>query len=241
MDVATLVAGVDCGHHWRCSTFWSASGPLIPAYLQAKRGSHIVITTIMFNYIAFRASECICWSIVLRPAGAMEPATARFPGWRCSPAATLQDILRDCSAPSASKGTASQTCALFRGAGMACVIVWLLIWRTRFGYEIRAFGKSESAAAKYAGISPVRITVITMLISGALAGLMAINKVMGEARASGSERCRRRGLHRHRRGAYGPVAPGSASFWPRSFCSGFSIRAGRNWRFGPASRANSLS
>ena len=55
-----------------------------------------------------------------------------------------------------------------------------MLWRTRLGYEIRAFGHSESAA-KYAGISPTRITVIAMLISGGLAGLMGINTVMGEA------------------------------------------------------------
>ena len=63
---------------------------------------------------------------------------------------------------------------------MACVAVWALLWRTRLGYQIRAFGKSE-AAAKYAGINPVKITMIAMLISGALAGLMAINNVMGES------------------------------------------------------------
>lgn len=62
----------------------------------------------------------------------------------------------------------------------ACVLVWLLIWRTRLGYEIRAFGRSEPAAL-YAGISPLRITVMAMVISGALAGLMAVNNVMGEA------------------------------------------------------------
>ena len=58
--------------------------------------------------------------------------------------------------------------------------VWALIWRTRLGYEIRAFGYSESAA-KYAGISPTKIIMISMIISGALAGMMAINNVMGEA------------------------------------------------------------
>jgi general nucleoside transport system permease protein len=65
-------------------------------------------------------------------------------------------------------------------AVIACVLVWLLIWRTRLGYEIRAFGKSEPAAI-YAGISPLKITMVAMLISGGLAGLMAINNVMGEA------------------------------------------------------------
>ena len=62
----------------------------------------------------------------------------------------------------------------------ACVFVWALIWRTPLGYEIRALGKSEPAT-RYAGISSVRIIMITMLISGALCGLMAINNVMGEA------------------------------------------------------------
>ena len=60
------------------------------------------------------------------------------------------------------------------------MVVYFLIWRTRLGYQLRAFGKSQPAAV-YAGINPVKITIITMMISGALAGLMAINNVMGEA------------------------------------------------------------
>ena len=63
---------------------------------------------------------------------------------------------------------------------IAAFLVWVLLWRTRLGYQIRAFGKSEKAAL-YAGINPVRITMITMTISGALAGLMSINNVMGES------------------------------------------------------------
>ncbi|MEL6807789.1 MAG: ABC transporter permease, partial [Pseudomonadota bacterium] len=55
-----------------------------------------------------------------------------------------------------------------------------LIWRTPLGLEIRSYGKSQRAA-RYAGIGAVRITMIAMLISGALAGMMAINNVMGEA------------------------------------------------------------
>ncbi|HSG54135.1 MAG TPA: ABC transporter permease, partial [Paracoccaceae bacterium] len=68
----------------------------------------------------------------------------------------------------------------FLVALLACVGVWALIWRTRLGYEIRAFGHSESAA-KYAGISPTKIILISMTISGGLAGMMALNNVMGEA------------------------------------------------------------
>ena len=58
-------------------------------------------------------------------------------------------------------------------------LVWLLIWRTKLGYEIRTLGFSPRAA-RYAGISQSRITIIAMLISGALAGMMAINPTMGD-------------------------------------------------------------
>lgn len=148
---------------------WAA----IPGYLQAKRGSHIVITTIMFNYIAY---SLIVWVLVdvLRPAGQAEPATARFPATYALP--TLTDI------PGLSSIFTDQVPAnvsLFVALA-ACALVWLLLFRTPLGYEIRAFGKSESAA-KYAGINPTKIIVVTMMISGALAGMMSINNVMGES------------------------------------------------------------
>ena len=58
-------------------------------------------------------------------------------------------------------------------------LVWLLIWRTKLGYEIRTMGFSPKAA-RYAGIKEARIIVITMMISGALAGMMALNPIMGD-------------------------------------------------------------
>jgi ABC-type uncharacterized transport system permease subunit len=57
-------------------------------------------------------------------------------------------------------------------------LVWLLIWRTRWGYAIRMIGHNESAAV-YSGINPKRMVVVAMAISGSLAGLVAINEVMG--------------------------------------------------------------
>ena len=149
---------------------WAA----VPAYLQAKRGSHIVITTIMFNFIAAAVLNYMLVN-VLRPQGAMDPATARFPEAVHLP--TLHDILAPIGI-SFSKAAPANVSLLV--AIIACVLVWLLIWRTKLGYEIRAYGHSESAA-KYAGISPVKITMIAMIISGALAGMMSINNVMGEA------------------------------------------------------------
>ncbi|MEY4697773.1 MAG: hypothetical protein RIT14_2201 [Pseudomonadota bacterium] len=155
------------------AALFGAAWAAVPAFLQARRGSHIVITTIMFNYIA---SALLVFLLVdvLRPAGQMDPATATFPEGAHLP--TLNQI------PGFSLIFAKDVPAnvtLLIALAMA-VLVWALLWRTRLGYEIRAFGKSE-AAARYAGINPFRIIMITMMISGALAGLMAINNVMGEA------------------------------------------------------------
>lgn len=161
---AAMIAGALFGAAWAA----------IPAYLQAKRGSHIVITTIMFNFIAFSLLNYVLVNI-LKPPRAMDPSSARFPEGTNLP--TFQDMF-----------STAET-AMFRGAPanitffvalVACVLIWLLIWRTKLGYAIRAYGQSEPAAI-YAGISPVKITMIAMLISGGLAGLMAINNVMGEA------------------------------------------------------------
>ena len=155
------------------SALFGAGWAAIPAFLQAKRGSHIVITTIMFNFIA---AALLNWALVnwLRPIGSMDPASANFPASTHLPKIT--DMFAGFGIEWGKHTPANIT---FFVALLACLAVWLLIWRTRLGYEIRAFGKSESAA-RYAGISPTRITVIAMLISGGLAGMMAINNVMGE-------------------------------------------------------------
>jgi simple sugar transport system permease protein len=165
--VALIVAAVGAG-------LFGAAWAAIPAYLQAKRGSHIVITTIMFNFIAFSVLNYMLVE-VLKPQGAMDPASAKFP------AATHLPSLHDLLAPLgiAFSKSAPANVTLFVALA-ACVFVWALIWRTPLGYEIRALGKSEPAT-RYAGISSVRIIMVTMLISGALCGLMAINNVMGEA------------------------------------------------------------
>ncbi|MEM1272989.1 MAG: ABC transporter permease [Pseudomonadota bacterium] len=147
---------------------WAA----IPGYLQAKRGSHIVITTIMFNFIGAALMVYLLVN-VFRVEGSMEPATAPFPEATHIPnAAAFAGFL-------GFRASTPLNISFFL-ALLAAFAVWVLIWRTRLGYEIRAFGHSETAAV-YAGINPVRITMIAMLISGGLAGLMATNAVMGEA------------------------------------------------------------
>ncbi|YBV95577.1 ABC transporter permease [Phyllobacteriaceae bacterium JZ32] len=144
---------------------------LIPAWLQARRGSHIVITTIMFNFIA--ASVMVYLLVgVLKPLASQAPETRVFgEGGQLPQLGWLLQLfgLQVRSAP---------LNVSFLLALLAAFLVWVLIWRTKLGYEIRTMGFSPRAA-DYAGINHTRIIVITMLISGALAGMMALNPVMG--------------------------------------------------------------
>lgn len=144
---------------------------LIPAWLQAKRGSHIVITTIMFNFIA--ASLMVYLLVdVFKPDGQMAPETRVFAEGAQLP---RLDWLLEIFGFTIRYAPFNISFLLALVAG---VLVWLLIWRTRLGYEIRTMGHSPSAA-RYAGINQTRIIIITMMISGGLAGMMALNPIMG--------------------------------------------------------------
>lgn len=147
---------------------WAA----IPAYLQAYRGSHIVITTIMFNYIA-GSLMVFFLNGPLKPLGSMAPQTRPFDAGAQLP--KLNWIFNALGMQVRS----SPLNITFILALVMAFLIWLLIWRTKFGYELRTLGHSPKAA-KYAGMSEKRIIIITMLISGALAGMMALNPTMGD-------------------------------------------------------------
>jgi ABC-type uncharacterized transport system permease subunit len=151
---------------------FGAAWAFIPAYLQATRGSHIVITTIMFNFLASSLMVYLLVNVV-KVAGAMAPESRTF-----AEAGRLPKLDGLMALFGQEIGGAPLNVS-FLLALVACVAVWALIWRTALGYEIRTFGANPTAAS-YAGISTVRITVIAMMISGALAGLMALNPVMGD-------------------------------------------------------------
>jgi simple sugar transport system permease protein len=149
-----------------------AAWAFIPAYLQAKRGSHIVITTIMFNFIA---ASVMVYLLVgpLKPASSMAPQTRDF-----LDGAQLPKLAWLLEAVGLSVRSAPLNVSFLLALLMAWV-VWVLIWRTKLGYEMRTFGFSPKAA-RYAGISEARIIIVAMLISGALAGMMALNPIMGD-------------------------------------------------------------
>jgi ABC-type uncharacterized transport system permease subunit len=151
---------------------WAA----IPAYLQAKRGSHVVITTIMFNFIA-SAILVFLLNGVLKVPNPRDPTAHTRPFGEGAHLPTLHEMLAPFGIPFSKSAPANVSLIV---ALVVAYLFWLVMWRTRLGYQIRAFGWSQSATA-YAGISSFRITMYSMVISGALAGLLAINVVMGES------------------------------------------------------------
>jgi general nucleoside transport system permease protein len=142
-------------------TAWGA----IPGWLRARRGSHEVISTIMLNFIAAGLASYVAL-YVLRNPESQNPETRPIGAGFCIP-------------QFGAFGTAPVSAALPL-ALLAAALVWILLWRTVLGFEIRAVGQSESAA-RAAGINPGGIRIIAMSLAGGLAGLVAVGEVLGNA------------------------------------------------------------
>jgi len=155
------------------AALFGAAWAFIPAYLQARRGSHIVITTIMFNFIA-AALMVYLLAGPLRSSTGMSAQTANF-----APGGQLPRLREFMAFFGIDIGSAPFNVSFFLALLMG-VVVWVLIWRSRLGYEIRTTGTNPTAAV-YAGVPHVRTIVVAMLISGGLAGMTALNIVMGQA------------------------------------------------------------
>ena len=146
---------------------WAA----VPAVLLAWRGSHLVITTIMFNFIA---SSLMAGLLVgpLKAPGSMMVETVAFPISARMPG--MHEILQGFGLDWP-RTPLNLTLLLAMAAAIA---VGFYLTRSRWGYELRTVGFS-SDAARYAGIQPGRQQVISLLIAGALAGLVGINELAG--------------------------------------------------------------
>jgi general nucleoside transport system permease protein len=133
----------------------------IPGFLKARYGAHEVINTIMMNYIAFRLADYLLQGPMARPDRL--PITPDI-----QPSAELPLLL-----PSPVRAHVGLFIALF----MAWLVYWFL-WKTPRGMEIRMVGANPNGA-RYAGIRIAAIIVLTMSLSGALAGLAGANQVLG--------------------------------------------------------------
>jgi ABC-type uncharacterized transport system permease subunit len=147
--------------------FWA----FIPGWLQARRGSHVVITTIMFNFIAAALMTYLLVNVLIKP-GQQSPESATFAESAWLP--RLHEVLGGLGLEIAR----SPLNLSFIFALICCGLVYLFVWQTRWGYALRVVGFNE-AAAVYGGISPARQIMLAMTISGALAGFVGINELLG--------------------------------------------------------------
>lgn len=150
---------------------FAAAWAFLPAWLQARRGSHLVITTIMFNFIA---AALLTWllSRVLTAPGHSAPETREF-----APSLWLPTIADLAARFGIDAGAAPLNPSALLALA-AAAFYWLVLRRTPLGYEIRAAGLNP-AAARAAGIPVPRIVIVAVCGGGAFAGLIAVNELFG--------------------------------------------------------------
>ena len=136
---------------------------LVPGALKAYLGANELVSTLMLNTIAMRFYEMVL-TFELQPPDAGYTASDWIPG---------SGLL----APIIDVGGDQVTIAVLVLIGIV-IFTWLLIQRTPIGYEIRMIG-SNIKFADYGGINTKRTIMLTMAISGAVAGLAGAHLAMG--------------------------------------------------------------
>ena len=144
--------------------FWG----FIPGYLKAKFGSHEVINTIMLNFIAV---ALVSYFTQYHYKQAGDPILQTVPIGEAAHIPRISQFI-----PGMPEFVPLSVAFLL--AILMCVLVYIFLWKTKWGYELRAVGENPSAA-EYGGISPNRQIIVAMTISGALAGLVAVGEVLG--------------------------------------------------------------
>jgi general nucleoside transport system permease protein len=151
---------------------------LIPGLLKAYTGAHEVISTIMLNYVA---SNLLEWLVTpARPSANPGPLAFCNKIGSCALAKT-PPILESAYLPVVYTPGGNASDVLHLGVFLAvavALLVWLVLYRTTFGFELRMVGLNPSAA-RYSGINVPRLTVLTMVISGGLAGLAGAIQTQG--------------------------------------------------------------
>lgn len=140
----------------------------IPGYLKAKFGAHEVINTIMLNFIAIALVGYFTQYFYKAPGDPIQKTTDISP---------VAEIPRLNEFLTFIPYDVPLNVAFLLGLLM-CVAVYVFLWKTKWGYELRAVGENPSAA-EYGGISPKKQIIIAMTISGMLAGMVGIGEVMG--------------------------------------------------------------
>ena len=156
-----MVAGLIGGALWG----------FVPGYLKARFNVNEIITTLMMNYIAIEWNNFFIFGVWSEGGFQMSP---RFPNAAWLP--RLADYAREVPE---FRGLTLHLGLIF--GPIAAVIVWFILYRSKWGYEIRLAGDNPRAA-RYAGVNIARNTVLVMMLSGALAGLAGMAQISGVVR-----------------------------------------------------------
>src|SRR5262249_33457204 len=138
-----------------------------PGWLRAYRGSHEVIVTMMMNFIAAAIASYVTMNLIKNPES-QNPESAPVPdAFLFHNYDFVQKWFQD------SPANLSLILAL-----LASGLIYFLLYRSVWGYELRSSGQNE-AAAKINGIDPKKMKILAMSLAGALAGCVALNEVLG--------------------------------------------------------------
>ena len=140
----------------------------IAAILKVTRGVHEVISTIMLNYVALSVIQWL-FENFFRDNGesGLNVKTDLIP-----PSGRMPDIVKD------------RLGGMFLVALLVVFLYWVLVFKSRFGFRLRASGLNPGAA-RTSGIDANKMIVVSLLISGGIAGLVAMQSVVGEIYAYG--------------------------------------------------------
>jgi len=155
---AMMIVGMIAGALWG----------FIPGFLKARFNVNEIISTLMMNYIAVAWNNFFIFAVWTEGGFQMSP---QFPKTAWLP--RLTDFGKDIPA---FRGLTTHLGLIF--GLIAAAIVWWIVYRSRWGYEIRLIGDNPRAA-KYAGINIMRNTILVMMLSGALAGLGGMSEISG--------------------------------------------------------------
>ena len=143
-----------------CGAIWGAVPGIFKAYFNVNE----VITSIMFNWIGLYLVNELMYNTI---PGMYDQKTTRT--YKLS-SASPKSLIPDCGMNSIFR-TSSTTIAIFIAIAIA-VIIYIVLNKTTFGYELKATGFNKNAA-KYCGMAEKRNIILTLMISGALAALGA--------------------------------------------------------------------
>ena len=149
--------------------FWNG----IAGWLKVTRGVHEVISTIMLNFIAFSLSAYLFLTYFKAETAGLTTATELIPesGWVPS----LNPVL-------GWFGVEPRAGSELHGFLVIAVLLGIfyhyLVTKSRFGFDLRASG-INAPAAHASGVNPKRMIIVTMLISGSIAGLVGMPDLLG--------------------------------------------------------------